>query len=287
MQAAEDGLKQELKAQQRKNLLYGGLSNEIAGPVNVILNAAEILKKRFEDQQELQETIGAIEDNIRALDRLGTNLLDMVGFLSGGNTPFLQPVDLRGQLCYLLEQSEPYARRQGIALHWQPDGMPELYPFCDTVMLDGILLRLLSNAIRFGRPGGGIWVEVEAGQGGPAAILVRDDGPGIAPELLELVFDPLSPREGSGVVFGCPGMGLYLAREACRAMGWRLCIESGSGGTLARVEIAGHTPGPLSPVVLSSDAIAAHLLCEERQRRVEREMAALFGPLDKDGRKNG
>lgn len=287
MQAAKDQTNEQLKAQQRKNLLYGGLSNEIAGPVNVILNAAEILKKHVEGRQELQEAVWAIEDNIRLLDRLGTNLLDMVGCLSGGNTPFLQPVDLRGQLCYLLEQCEPYARRQGIALHWQAEGMPALYPCCDTVMLDGILLRLLSNAIRFGRAGGGIWVEVEAGQNGPPAILVRDDGPGIAPGLLELVFDPLSPREGSGVVFGCPGMGLYLAREACRAMGWQLRIESGSGGTLARVEMAGHAPGPLSPVALSSDAIAAHLLCEERQHRVEREMAALFGPLDQDGRKNG
>ena len=241
MAATEDGLQEQLRAQQRKNLLYGGLSNEIAGPVNVILNAAEILKKRFEGQQELLEIVWAIEDSIRALDRLGSNLLDMVGCLSGSNTPFLQPVDLREQLCYLLEQCEPYARRQDIILHWQPEAMPALYPWCDAVMLDGILLHLLSNAIRFGRPGGGIWVEVEAGQDVPPKILVRDDGPGIAPELLELIFDPLSPREGSGTVFGSPGMGLYLAREACRSMGWKLRIESG-GGTLATVEMAGRLP---------------------------------------------
>lgn len=279
METTKEGLQRQLLAQKRKNLLYGGLSNELAGPVNVILNAAELLKSRFEGQQEMMEAVWAIEDNIRALDRLSSNLLDMVGCLSGSNTPFWQPVDLRGQLCYLLEQCEPYARRQNISLQWQPDAMPELYPWCDAVMLDGILLRLLSNAIRFGRPGGGIWVEVSAGQDGPPRLLVRDDGPGIAPELLDLIFDPLSPREGSGAVFGCHGMGLYLAQEACRAMGWRLQIESGSGGTLAAVEMTEHEPGLQTPVSLSSDAISSLVLSEERQRRVEREMAALFGPL--------
>jgi signal transduction histidine kinase len=77
----------------------------------------------------------------------------------------------------------------------------------DPVRLEQVLANLLANAAKFTDPGGDIRLTARA-EAGQVVLRVRDNGRGIAPELLPRVFDPF--WQGPGVK-GARGLGLGLA----------------------------------------------------------------------------
>ena len=102
----------------------------------------------------------------------------------------------------------------------------------DAQQLYAVLLNLLSNAVKFRRPGVAPVVEVRArAEGRGHRVEVRDNGPGVAAEERERVFDlyaridPETP--GSGI-------GLATARRIVETHGGEIGLEAADGGgTLA------------------------------------------------------
>jgi signal transduction histidine kinase len=79
----------------------------------------------------------------------------------------------------------------------------------DPVRLEQVLINLLANAAKFTDPGGDIRLTARA-EAGQVVLRVRDNGRGIAPELLPRVFDPFWQGPGCGEK-GARGLGLGLA----------------------------------------------------------------------------
>ena len=89
-----------------------------------------------------------------------------------------------------------------------------------------ILVNLVGNAVRYSPPGGVVWVKTEQDDD-RALVIVADQGPGIAPEDQERIFDKFArvdPTEPGG-----NGLGLYIARRLARAMGGDLTVDSAPG----------------------------------------------------------
>jgi len=89
-----------------------------------------------------------------------------------------------------------------------------------------ILVNLIGNAVRYTPKGGQIWVRTEA-EGDIAAIIVADQGKGIAEEDQERIFEKferVDPGEPGGT-----GLGLYIARRLARAMQGDLGLDSAPG----------------------------------------------------------
>ncbi|MFD0666307.1 sensor histidine kinase [Ramlibacter sp. MAHUQ-53] len=88
-------------------------------------------------------------------------------------------------------------------------------------MLRELARNLLHNAIRHSPPGGRLAVRVVA-DGRWCALAIADDGPGIAPELRERLFQPFSPGQaGSG-----SGLGLAICQEIVRALGGSIALDN-------------------------------------------------------------
>jgi signal transduction histidine kinase len=88
------------------------------------------------------------------------------------------------------------------------------------------MVNLISNAIRYSPEGGMVWIRTEE-EGDLAAIVVADQGKGIAPEDQERIFEKferVDPSEPGGT-----GLGLYIARRLARAMGGDLAVDSAPG----------------------------------------------------------
>ncbi|HZF44577.1 MAG TPA: PAS domain-containing sensor histidine kinase [Sphingomonadaceae bacterium] len=89
-----------------------------------------------------------------------------------------------------------------------------------------ILVNLIGNAVRYSPPGGMVWVRTER-EGDLAAIVVADQGKGIAPEDQARIFhkfERVDPAEPGGT-----GLGLYIARRLARAMGGDIAVDSAPG----------------------------------------------------------
>jgi two-component system sensor histidine kinase RegB len=104
-----------------------------------------------------------------------------------------------------------------------------------------VAANLLRNALAAG--GGDVSLSIETGPAG-LRMELRDDGPGMAPEVLTRVGEPFfsTKAPGSGL-----GLGVFIARSLCEQMGGRLTLESSPGrGTTARVDVPGD-PGQAGP----------------------------------------
>lgn len=89
-----------------------------------------------------------------------------------------------------------------------------------------ILLNLIGNAIRYSPEGSQVWIRLES-TGNRAYVIVADQGPGLAAEDLERVFEKFERLGRSGD--GGSGLGLYISRRLARAMGGELVVESAPG----------------------------------------------------------
>ena len=89
-----------------------------------------------------------------------------------------------------------------------------------------VLVNLIGNAMRYSPAEGMVWIRAER-EDGHAAIIVADQGKGIAPADHERIFEKferVDPREPGG-----SGLGLYIARRLARAMGGDVTVDSAPG----------------------------------------------------------
>ena len=89
-----------------------------------------------------------------------------------------------------------------------------------------IMMNLITNAIRYTPEGGQVWLRPER-EGDLAAIVVADQGKGIAEADQERIFDRferVDPTEPGGT-----GLGLYIARRLARFMGGDIAVDSAPG----------------------------------------------------------
>ena len=112
----------------------------------------------------------------------------------------------------------------------------------DPATLRRALANLISNAIKYG---GAARVKVFASDG-RAVVEVEDDGPGLADDELETVFEPFYRGERSrSRETGGAGLGLTVARQAARAHGGDVTlIRREGGGLIARLDLPLASPAP-------------------------------------------
>jgi signal transduction histidine kinase len=161
-------------------------------------------------------------------------------FLQLARAPALQraPVAVATLLHEVASLMEAEAKAHAVRLTLRvPAGLPALV--VDPRQLKQALINLLLNAIQASPPGGAVQVtaavETEA-----LRIAVIDSGSGIAPDMLERIFDPYVTTKPQGT-----GLGLPIALRIIQAHGGTLDISSALGrGTTAEVSLPITMPGP-------------------------------------------
>src|SRR5262249_58530882 len=101
--------------------------------------------------------------------------------------------------------------------------------------LEQVLTNLRASAAKFTDPGGHVWLTAEA-EGGWVVLRVRDNGRGIAPDLLPWVFDLFWQGPGNGGTAGL-GIGLALVRSLVEMHGGSVAASSDGTGTGAEFTV--------------------------------------------------
>ena len=197
-------------------------AHELRTPLNGIQLSVDRLEQQLE-KTPLQEALPfkVLVRQVDRLSRLVEQLLDASQI--GRGTLLVQPedIDLSNLVREVCQEFQYRLESAGCTLSLETHG--PITGYWDPLRLARVLSNLLDNAIKFA-PGRAIEISLTA-KNGRAVLSVLDQGPGIASERLEDIFDPYK-RGVSSRNFGGLGLGLYVVRAIVEAHGGVVTVES-------------------------------------------------------------
>ena len=217
-----------VKSGELKSALLASVSHDLRTPLTSIRTAVDNLLQRnlcWDDAQQ-QEFHLIISEEARRLTRLVEDLLDMARIEAGELRPSMQP-GVAAEICgNVMERCERELREHRVRVDC-PEDLPSVK--MDSPLIAEALTHLVENAAKYSRAGTEIFVSAHV-EGDELLFSVKDDGPGIAADEFERVFDRffrsshLSEHQSMGT-----GMGLPIARGIIQAHGGRIWVDSEPG----------------------------------------------------------
>ncbi len=212
------------------NELLGTVAHELRSPLAAVIGALRLITSECDLAPFAQPILAGMESQLRQAMWLVDDLFDLC---AGG----LGKLSLRKQFVALDEvverASESAARLLAERRHRLTVSLPpeSLFLEADPVRLTQVLTNLLCNAAKFTDPGGHIRLSAAA-EAEQIVIRVRDNGRGIAPDLLPRVFElfeqlPARASEGSGGL----GIGLAVVKSLVELHGGSVTAVSEGPGT--------------------------------------------------------
>ncbi|MGC4078961.1 MAG: PAS domain-containing protein [Rubrivivax sp.] len=217
-------------ANRAKTEFLSRMSHELRTPLNAVLGFAQLL-----ESDPIEPPSPGQERRLKLIREAGEHLLQMIGDLldltrieSGGFELRLAEVELRPLADEALAMVAASAERARVTLALTDAGAGAVVR-ADRTRLRQVLLNLLTNAIKYNRPGGRVELEIAASDGPWRRFIVHDTGIGIARDERERLFEPFYRGRGvRGRVEGT-GIGLALTQDLVALMAGRIEVESEPG----------------------------------------------------------
>lgn len=213
------------EADRRKDDFLATLAHELRNPLAPLRNGLELIRLAGDDRGAVEEARRTMERQLRHVVRLIDDLLDVSRITRGKLRLRRERVEVAEAIRGAVEANRLQFESGGIELIVAlPAGPLDLD--ADPTRLVQVLSNLLNNAAKFSDRGGRVWLTAER-RGGDVAIVVRDEGIGIAPEHLPHLFemfaqvDPALERTQGGL-----GIGLALVKGLVEMHGGTVAARS-------------------------------------------------------------
>lgn len=217
-----------MQLEEQKSRFLRHVSHELKTPLTALREGSDLLAEQaagpLTPQQE--EIVRILRENSLHLRRLIEDLLSYSAAEFHQASLKLQTIDPRDFVAHVVVKHELALASRKLAL--QVD-IGDFALVADGERLRVVLDNLLSNAIKFSPSGATIALSWKSEEGN-ALLEVADEGPGVAPEDRERIFDPFyqGGARGESAVKGS-GLGLSIVREHVLAHGGRIELLPGSG----------------------------------------------------------
>jgi PAS domain S-box-containing protein len=257
------------EANEAKREFLSRMSHELRTPLTAVLGFGELLG--YADLGEKEQGF------VRLLQQAGSHLLDLINEVldiarieSGHLALSVESVAAESLVRDVCELLQPVAESTGITLEREPWRVSAGYVQADDQRLRQVLINLVSNAIKYNRPGGSVRVSVEARGEDRLRFVVTDTGPGMTADELSRLFVPFERLGAAGTDIEGTGLGLALSRELAQAMGGALGVSSEVGvGSSFWVELSAAEPAAVEELARGDIARAA-------PRRYGRPVSVLY-----------
>ncbi|MDR5822945.1 PAS domain S-box protein [Caballeronia sp. LZ043] len=222
---------EELEASSRRmNEFLALLGHELRNPLAPIRNAVSILKLKATSDEEVIRSRQIVDRQLAHLTRLVDDLLEAGRVSSGKIRLSTDIIDIATVVHLSVEASQPLIDARGQRIVVKDSGQP-LYVNGDPTRLVQALNNLLNNASKFSPPASTITLEMGP-RGSSVMVRVIDQGRGISPEALAIVFDLFVQEHPPGAHpdEGGLGIGLTLVRAITELHGGHVEARSGGAG---------------------------------------------------------
>lgn len=193
------------------------LAHDLKMPIQLIYSCVQLLEMELSPNARAE---GYLQMLTRSADQLQSMVRSALDGESQKSELKLEMRDVVADARMASRQSALFAGEKNVRVHFETNVARFVAPM-DGEKLKRILDNLLSNALRFTRPGGHISVSVQA-RGDAVDFVVADDGCGIPGDRQRDIFE-------LGVSEGGHGYGLNIVREYVRLLGGDVHVQSTPG----------------------------------------------------------
>ena len=219
-------LRERQNEKQRKEFT-ANVSHELKTPLTSISGYAEMIENGMCRPEDVRSFGARIHTEAARLVTLVGDIIRLTQMDEADAPPTLEKTDLARAAAAAAELLELNAQKAGIEVlvRGEPANIQG-----SVGMLDEMVYNLCDNAIRYGRPGGHVWLTTGVDTERRAWIEVKDDGIGIAPEHQSRVFERFYRVDKShSKETGGTGLGLAIVKHAAALMGGTITLHSKPG----------------------------------------------------------
>jgi signal transduction histidine kinase len=202
------------------------VSHDLRNPIGAVSSCAAMLLDGQDLDGELRTWISFIKRNADAALRLIADLLDMERMANGKLMLEQDQCDLGSLVTEAVQSLSVVAAAKSILLRASPVRAP-IRLVCDRDRMLQVLSNLIGNAVKFTPEGGSVDVQISSSDVGDVEIAVSDNGPGIAADKVDHIFErfaQIGTKDRRGL-----GLGLYISKTIVEAHGGKLWVDSVEG----------------------------------------------------------
>lgn len=229
--AAEAARLEAETASNAKSSFLATMSHEFRTPLNAIIGFSSMLNAQVFGplgSAKYKEYAQGINTSGSLMLDLVNDVLDISEIEAGMRSLDFEELDLEQVIAECLSVMNPIVSEKGIRISLNAMAHPLIF-VADRRSTKQILVNILSNAAKFGHPGGRIEISV-AERGREFALRIKDDGPGISEERLEKIVEPFYRGEvDPHVAQSGTGLGLSIVKTLVELNCGRLEIDSAPG----------------------------------------------------------
>ncbi|QDK38705.1 GAF domain-containing hybrid sensor histidine kinase/response regulator [Bdellovibrio sp. NC01] len=213
------------QANKAKDNFLMTVSHELRTPLNSILGWSEMLTEEQSDDRETQRGLETIARNARNQAHIVDDLLDTSRMMVGRLALDLKPTDLVAVAKEAIQSVHFDAQKKRVEIEFLSQ-MPSALVLGDANRLRQVFANLLTNAIKFSKDDGQIFVKIQ--KSGPGVLVkVEDHGEGISPEFMDVIFDRFKQADESVTRHhGGLGLGLSITKYLVEAHGGKIKASS-------------------------------------------------------------
>lgn len=223
-----------------KNSFLGMAAHDLRGPLANILSYLELLREGLiEGEGGRRDALADMERIAESSLRMVESLLDVTAIESGHVRLEPRPVPLRPFLAKLHGLAALMGRKKGmeVSLVLSPE-LPASFPM-DPDRIEQALLNLLTNALKFSRPGARVLLMAKPSEGGGLKLGVHDEGPGLSRSARRGLFREFAPGAARPTAAeSSTGLGLAIVRRIMEAHHGTVSVVSSEGaGSVFQLEL--------------------------------------------------
>jgi PAS domain S-box-containing protein len=228
LEAVGEQAAQAEAASRAKSEFLARMSHELRTPLNAVLGFAQLMEVDVQEPAAPGQLrrLKLIRDAGAHLLHMINDMLDLTRIEAGGLALQMQTVPLHGAAQAALAMVQDLAEKAQVALALEGDAA--LGVRADPARLHQVLLNLLTNAIKYNRPGGRVALRVWA-EGMRVCTEVADTGLGISEAALPVLFEPFQRGDQHRSPIDGAGIGLAVTRALVLAMDGEITVQSRPG----------------------------------------------------------
>ena len=251
---------------QHKDQFLAVLSHELRGPLASLRICVNLIESKVNAGGRFREAVEIADRQLEHLASLVDQLLDASRIATGKFVLDRKVRNLVDIVRTSAEDQRPVLESQDVQFTVQLPGQP-LWINGDALRLSQIVVNLLGNAGKFSSKGGRATLTLATDEGGQIAVLsVKDDGAGIEPDVLPVVFQPFTRADPGDVgERGGLGLGLALVQSLAHAHGGS--VEARSEGRGRGAELIVRLPLVRAPAPDASSAMSPQASRKAATRR--------------------